>query len=323
MYRGVRAGLSAVLETVLDIALPPSCALCGTAGAWLCRPCRPELPLPRESVLDLPECGFRCATCEAACRSCERCLGCPRWAADLPITAEHRRSCGICSRPCGRCSGALIAANRERPACPECRLRRITACGAQQLRSQLEMLRWAFAYDGAMRELIWTLKYQHVRVLAGPMVDAAASLQRLPSGARVDAVVPIPMRGIDARRRGGNHADAIAEAVGERTGLPVRRDLLRRSRKRTVRQASITGDGGLDADGIAELRARRWANVQGAFEVRPERRAEAAGMRVLLVDDVATVTATLQSAARALRQAGADHVEAWALARNDRRLDLQ
>ena len=203
-------------------------------------------------------------------------------------------------------------------------MRRVTACGAQQLRPQLELLRWAFAYEGAVRELIWALKYQHVRVLAEPLVEAAAARQRLPSGVRIDAVVPIPMRGIDARRRGGNHADAIAEAVGGRIGLPVLRDLLRRSRKRTVRQATITGGGDvLDADGIAELRARRWANIRGAFEVRPERRAEAAGMRVLLVDDVATVTATLQSAAQALRQAGAEHVEAWALARNDRRLDLQ
>lgn len=202
-------------------------------------------------------------------------------------------------------------------------MRRVTSCGAQQLRPQVELLRWAFKYEGAARELIWSLKYQHVRVLAASLVEAAEARQRLPSASGADVIVPIPMRAMDARRRGGNHADAIAKAVSERIGLPVRRDLLRRSRKRTARQATITGHGKLDADEIAELRARRWANMRGAFEVRPERRDELAGTRVLLVDDVATVTATLQSAAHALRSGGAASVEAWAVARNDRRRDLQ
>lgn len=312
-----------MLGVVLDIALPPACALCGTAGDWLCVVCRPELPLPKQGWLDLPECGFRCATCESACRSCERCLRCARWASDLPISATHRRDCDICGFPCPRCREALAAANRLHRACPECRLRRVTSCGAQQLRPQLERLRWAFGYEGAARELIWSLKYQHVRVLAASLVEAAAAQQRLPSAADADVIVPIPMRTVDARRRGGNHADEIAKAVGERIGLPARRDLLRRSRKRTARQATITGRGKLDRDGVAELRARRWANMRGAFEVPPARRGELAGMRVLLVDDVATVTATLQSAAHALRGEGAAGVEAWAVARNDRRLDMQ
>ena len=49
--------------------------------------------------------------------------------------------------------------------------------------------------------------------------------------------------------------------------------------------------------------------------VEPDRRAQVAGRRVALVDDVMTTGATLHSAAMALRRAGATSVDAWVIAR--------
>ena len=61
------------------------------------------------------------------------------------------------------------------------------------------------------------------------------------------------------------------------------------------------------------LRAEeRRANVVGAFRAEPE---SVAGKRVLVIDDVCTTGATLESCALALKEAGAVSVWGVALAR--------
>ena len=203
--------------------------------------------------------------------------------------------------------------NEEQAACPECGARRVTACGPQYFPPQLLLLRSSFRYAGTAEGAILALKYQGVRKLAEPLVDAVPA-PRLPNRSGLDVIVPVPMKARDRRRRGGNHADAVAAALGARIGAPVNRELLTRSKKRTVRQATITGGSG--GDGV-EVVERRWANVQDAFEVPDRAAGEVAGSRVLLVDDLATTTATLQSAAIELRAAGARSVDAWTLARRE------
>ena len=62
-------------------------------------------------------------------------------------------------------------------------------------------------------------------------------------------------------------------------------------------------------------RSERLSNLQGAFAVEPLRAHEVRGQRLLLVDDVMTSGASLHTAARVLRQAGAAQVSAIVLAR--------
>ena len=59
----------------------------------------------------------------------------------------------------------------------------------------------------------------------------------------------------------------------------------------------------------------RAQNVQGAFRVPAEGRAEVAGRKLLLVDDVLTSGATADACARALLRAGAASVDVLAFAR--------
>lgn len=61
--------------------------------------------------------------------------------------------------------------------------------------------------------------------------------------------------------------------------------------------------------------AQRLRNLSGAFAVHPDQVPALAGAQVVLVDDVRTTGATLNSAAQALRQVGVTDIQALVLAR--------
>jgi ComF family protein len=148
-------------------------------------------------------------------------------------------------------------------------------------------------YAGSLREILHALKYGGCRSLAGPI----AARMRI-SGADVladaDVAVAVPLHRKRRRMRGFNQADDIAAHLGLRVARVLRRT------RATPSQTDLPA-------------ARRHANVRGAFALRW--RANVAGLRVVLVDDVCTTGATLEACARVLRDAGAAEVRALTAAR--------
>ncbi|MGH2472061.1 MAG: ComF family protein [Candidatus Limnocylindria bacterium] len=159
-------------------------------------------------------------------------------------------------------------------------------------------LRAAGAHAGPLRAAVRQLKYGGEPGLAhdlGALV--ALELARdLARGVTVDAVVPVPLHRSRAMARGYDQAALLAEAVAARTALPLRPALhrIRGSRPQVE----------LD-------RAARLANIRGAFVAEA---GSLRGLRVALVDDVATTGATLLDAAAAARAAGARTVRAYVVA---------
>jgi predicted amidophosphoribosyltransferase len=60
---------------------------------------------------------------------------------------------------------------------------------------------------------------------------------------------------------------------------------------------------------VGRSKIERADNVQGAFRVPSEHKADIAGRRLVLVDDVLTSGATVDVCARALLRAGAAHFD--------------
>jgi ComF family protein len=159
-------------------------------------------------------------------------------------------------------------------------------------------IRAAGAYEGGLRRAIQRCKYQGERALADDLggLVAAVVARDLALGARIDAVVPVPLHRERVRSRGYDQAALLATAVGLRTGLPVIATIHR------IRQTRPQVE--LD-------RTDRARNVEGAFVAEA---GSLRGSRVALVDDVATTGATLRAAARSARAAGARDVRAYVIA---------
>jgi ComF family protein len=159
-------------------------------------------------------------------------------------------------------------------------------------------LRAAGAHVGPLRAAVHRLKYGREPGLAvelGSLValELAGDLAR---GVTIDAVVPVPLHRQRAMARGYDQAALLARAVAERTGVPLRLALHR------IRG----GRPQVDLDRMA-----RAANIRGAFVAEA---GSLKGLRVAIVDDVATTGATLSDAAAAARAAGARAVRAYVVA---------
>ncbi|HEY6957273.1 MAG TPA: phosphoribosyltransferase family protein [Candidatus Limnocylindria bacterium] len=185
--------------------------------------------------------------------------------------------CAGCDRP-----GAWLCVEC-RDACDPIRRGRLHAAGT---------------YGGPLARAIRRFKYEGERGLASELgaLVARCMAADMARGRVLDAVVPAVLHVSRARERGYDQAALLAAAVSAPCGLPLRAPL------RRVRASRPQVD--LD-------RAARAANLRGAFV------AEAGalrGLRVALVDDVATTGATLAAATGALRAAGVRDVRCYVVA---------
>ncbi|HEV2299678.1 MAG TPA: ComF family protein [Candidatus Acidoferrales bacterium] len=227
----------------------------------------------------------------APCRICGEVL---TTASLLPICGECLASlaplCDPCCNLCGRPFASELASDSVTPLCFACR-------GGVYA---FDCARSYGSYSDEMARAISLLKYEKVMRLgtwfAARLVE---KVRTEPEIFAADVVVPVPLHPARRRERGYNQAELIARPVARRLHLPLRAYLLVRTRPRPPR--------------LLLSRRERWESVRGAYEMR--RGAKVDNLRVLLIDDVCTTGATLDSCARALKRAGAKSVTGLTVAR--------
>lgn len=154
-------------------------------------------------------------------------------------------------------------------------------------------------YTGALREEVKRFKFRnqpgHAKAY-GPML--ARTIRFYLPGA-YDLITWVPVSPETLETRGYDQARLLAEETAKALGteaLPLLEKI-----KNNKPQSSLEGAN------------QRWKNVKGVYAVPDP--AALAGKRVLVIDDILTTGATLEEAARTLRQAGAAQVVAAAFCR--------
>lgn len=214
------------------------------------------------------------------------CAVCQRWPTAPVCDACSDRFATSRAR-CGRCAIELPGGNVSCGAC----LREpppLDAC--------LAALDYAYPWD----QLLTRFKFGGEIGLAGLFADLMLRDHAIAAHLRqAELLLPMPLAPRRLAERGFNQALELARRLAPRTRIDA--GLLLRVRD-TAPQSGLA-------------RAERLLNVRGAFAADPLRAARLRQRSVVLVDDVMTSGASLHSAARALREAGASSITAIVLAR--------
>ncbi|MGC9326882.1 MAG: double zinc ribbon domain-containing protein [Candidatus Hinthialibacter sp.] len=153
--------------------------------------------------------------------------------------------------------------------------------------------------DPRVKNLVHALKFRYQTGLAGPLSRLLFyGFDAYYSKTNFDALVPVPLHKSRLREREFNQAALLCREISTRRQIPIREDLVYR-RRRTPPQASLHPE-------------TRMKNLEAAFFPMEEN--AAAGLRVLVVDDVMTTGATINAVSKALLNAGAAAVFALTLA---------
>jgi ComF family protein len=174
-------------------------------------------------------------------------------------------------------------------------------CGyCQDLRFYFSRTVCACRAQGVVRDCILRFKYNREMYFGRHLVDwLRGAAQRWIDWREIDGIVPVPLHPRKQRQREFNQAEYLAAGLSRAFDVPVLKGKVRRVK-----------DTGTQTKLDAEARAR---NLRGAFAVRDETIFK--GKRLVLLDDVFTTGATMDSCAKTLRGAGAREVIALAVAR--------
>jgi ComF family protein len=145
-----------------------------------------------------------------------------------------------------------------------------------------------YLYDDVVRDIIHTFKYRgktNLKMLLGCIIHEKIREENIDT----DIVTFIPMHWTRLFARGYNHSALIAKEVASRMGKKVRYNALMKTRG-TKPQAGLGS-------------ADRKRNIKNSFKAEGVQ-----GLNILVVDDVITTGETAESAAKALKKAGAKSV---------------
>lgn len=203
---------------------------------------------------------------------------CRDCAADLP---RNETACVICAEPLSEAGTPQV--------CGAC------LCDPPPFGSSFVPFRYAYPLD----HLVQGLKFRN-ELACGSVLGHLFARCLLARGEPLpDAIVPVPLAPRRYRQRGYNQASELALAIRRATGIAVTSNV-------AIRQRETAEQAGLD-------RKARRRNVSGAFAAVVPLRVR----HVAIIDDVVTTGSTVRELAEVLRQAGAEQVAVWAIARTE------
>ena len=212
-------------------------------------------------------------------------------------------------RVCISCDRALNGV--EEHICLPCRLglpltnyHRITDNPIAQKLSYTANVRHAFAFlkyyrKGIAQKILQELKY-HGNSDIGILLGEWFGEELVNSGMKsdFDVIIPIPLHRLKQRRRGYNQSEMIAQGLANRLDAQMRVDIL----SRKVYTETQTKKG----------KSERWTSTAEIFSV--DQSVNLSEKNILVLDDVITTGATVESAVISLQQLDPKSISVCALA---------
>lgn len=166
---------------------------------------------------------------------------------------------------------------------------RCDSCSGRE--THFDAARAVYDYDEPIKQLIWSLKYENKRYIAKIFARDLCNVY-LKNFFNCDFALYVPMTEEREKERGYNQAKLLAEKFSCFSGIEVKNDIIYK-RRETKRQATLSFE-------------ERKKNLEGSFGVKNRKRL--LNKRVLLIDDVMTTGATVESICKLLKKHGADFV---------------
>ena len=142
-----------------------------------------------------------------------------------------------------------------------------------------------FEKESRFAKIIHQLKYRGNKEIGIEMGKIfGAELKESSRFNEVDLIIPVPLHWKKLKKRGYNQSEYIASGIAESMGIPIDTKTLYRA----VETETQT----------RKSRYERWENVENIFRLRSVDKI--AGKHILLIDDVITTGATLESCATTL-----------------------
>ncbi len=163
-----------------------------------------------------------------------------------------------------------------------------------------DLARSIYHFDPLIQKIIHEFKYNEMTSIAKLIADLSAKyLSKYTPFPEIDFMVPIPLHRVKKRMRGFNQAELITKYLAVLTNNSHAPKLITRNRFTTT-QTLLN-------------RKERKQNVAGAFRIN--KRYDIQNKTILIVDDVFTTGATVNTISKLLKQNGASKVYVLTFAR--------
>lgn len=218
---------------------------------------------------------------------------------EIFVSALAPHPCIVCgaegSPICRSC--ATLYFKRQPSCCYRCGIntQNFLPCFSCKLKTQLDGVWIANEYMGLTKEAVGLLKFQRVKAIAKVIADWLN--QFAPQTPQDIIVSPVPTANNRVRIRGYDQACLIARRFARQRRLTYKPTLLRATHTRQV----------------GANRSERFKQLDNAFRVKKVKYIK--GRHIILIDDVVTTGATLESAAKILKANGVRMVKAIVFAR--------
>lgn len=222
--------------------------------------------------------------------------------------------CLLCNLPskqsliCSFCKEAILT---ERPCCLHCGSGLSYSqpfCGeCVRHHFYFDQLHAMASYHPPFPTLIKQLKYNN-QLLNGELLGLllAESLKQRYTDSDfkdIDYILPVPLHTQKQRKRGFNQAQLIAEALIQHLPLTL-------SKQQVVRNKVTAPQEGLS-------RHQRNINLKNAFTLDIKAHRSLQGKYIVLIDDVVTTGATINSLCQCLLAAGVKRIDVWCICRTE------